>query len=59
MFLRGGRKTRHVATYTYHVTRNIMEFQGVEISLMDFLTELHRLAHKYEDSYDSIIVRTI
>lgn len=59
IFLRGGRPTRHVATYTYHTSRDIIEFNGVEIGLMDFIRELHLLANRYEESYDTIVVRSI
>lgn len=59
IFLRGGRPTRHVATYTWHKSRKILEFSGVEVDLMDFVIELHRLANRYKDSYDSIVIRVI
>lgn len=59
IFLRGGRPSRHVATYTYHSSRDIIEFNGVEVGLMDFIRELHLLANKYQESYDTIVVRSI
>lgn len=59
VFLRGGRPTRHVATYTYHTTRDMLEFNGVKVGLMDFIRELHLLANRYDESYDTIVVRSI
>ena len=59
VFLRGGRPTRHVATYTYHITRDILEFNGVEVGVMEFIHELHLLANRYAESYDTIVVRSI
>jgi len=59
IFLRGGRATERSTLYTYHVSRKILEHQGVEVSFLDFLDELHRLTNRHEDSYDRITVRSI